>query len=95
MLNGTTSQSQSSRPTSVISDNMPGQILSQEHDSAPRGTDVATGSITVETQTDEAPAIETRMVPVVQHDISTRALIIIFIAISVQIILLSSFKNYL
>ncbi len=92
MLNGTTSQSQSSGPTSVISDNMPGQILSQEHDSAPRSTDVATGSITVETQTDEAPAIETT---VVQYDISTRAVIIIFIAISVQVILLSSLKNHL
>ncbi len=75
-------------------DNMPGQILSQEHDSAPRGTDVVTGSIVEEVQAGEASA-KTESVSVVRYDISTRSLIIIFIAISVQIILLSSFKNYL
>ncbi|PBK71127.1 hypothetical protein ARMSODRAFT_973602 [Armillaria solidipes] len=95
VLNGTTSQPLG--PASVISDNsMPGQILSQEHDSAPRSTvGVATGRIAEETQAGEAPTIESRMVPVVQHDISTWALIVIFIAICIQVILLSSFKNYL
>ncbi|SJL12463.1 uncharacterized protein ARMOST_15890 [Armillaria ostoyae] len=89
ILNGTTSQS--SGPASVIPDNT-SPILSQAHDSAPYSTDVATGSIQ-EAQA-EVPT-KTEIVPVVQHDISTRALIIIFIAISVQVILLSSFKNYL
>ncbi|KAK0227482.1 hypothetical protein EDD85DRAFT_975149 [Armillaria nabsnona] len=56
------------------------------------GTDVATGSI--EEAHAEAPT-KTEIVPVVQHDISTRALIIIFIVISVQVILLSSFEKYL
>ncbi len=70
-------------------------ILTQEHDSAPRGTvGVATGSIAEEVQVGEA-STKTESVSVVRHDISTRALIIIFIAISVQVILLSSFKNYL
>ncbi|KAK0227493.1 hypothetical protein EDD85DRAFT_975177 [Armillaria nabsnona] len=85
--------SQSSEPVSVISDNT-SPILSQERNSAPRGMDVATGSITEEVQAGEAPT-KTESVSVVRHDISTRALIIIFIAISIQIILLSSFKNYL
>ncbi|KAK0227477.1 hypothetical protein EDD85DRAFT_940287 [Armillaria nabsnona] len=44
----------------------------------------ATGGITEETQAGEAPAIETRMVSVVQHNISTQALIIISIAIGIQ-----------
>ncbi len=47
-----------------------------------------------EVQAGEVP-IKTESVSVVRHDISTRSLIIIFIAISVQVILLSSFKNYL
>ncbi|KAK0443629.1 hypothetical protein EV421DRAFT_528483 [Armillaria borealis] len=93
-LNDATSQSQSPGPASAISDNMPGQILSQEHDSAPRGTDVATGNIAEEVQAGEVPT-KTEIVSVVRHDISTRALIIIFTAISIQAILLSSFKNYL
>ncbi|SJL12469.1 uncharacterized protein ARMOST_15896 [Armillaria ostoyae] len=92
VLDGTTSQS--SGPASVISDNMPGQILSQEHDSAPRGTSMAMGSIE-EVQAGEVPT-KTESVSVVRYDISTRSLItIIFIAISVQFTLLLSFKNYL
>ncbi|SJL12476.1 uncharacterized protein ARMOST_15903 [Armillaria ostoyae] len=92
ILNGTTSQS--SGPVSVISDNS-SPILSQEHDSAPRGTDVATGSIAEEVQAGETSA-KTESVSIVWYDISTRSLItIIFIAISVQFILLLSFKNYL
>ncbi len=90
MLNDTTYQS--SGPASVILDNA-GPILSQEHDSTPRGTDVAMGSIE-EVQAGEA-LTKTESVSVVQYDISMRSLIIIFTAISVQIILLTSFKNYL
>ncbi|SJL12483.1 uncharacterized protein ARMOST_15910 [Armillaria ostoyae] len=92
VLNGTTSQS--SGPASVILDTMPGQILSQEHDSAPHGTDVATGSITEEVQAGEVPT-KTESVSVVRYDISTRSLIIIIIAINVQVVLLLFFKNYL
>ncbi len=92
MLNGTTSN-QSSGPASVISDDTLGQILSQEHDSAPCDTDVATGSIE-ELQAGEAPT-KTESVSIVRYDISTRAFVIIFIAISVQSILLLFFKNYL
>ncbi|PBK81768.1 hypothetical protein ARMGADRAFT_1090999 [Armillaria gallica] len=88
--NGTVSQS--SGPSSVTSDNT-GPILGQEHDSAPCSMDVAAGSIE-KMQGCEA-SIKTETISVVQHDISTRALIIIFITISVHIILLSSFKNYL
>ncbi|KAK0227500.1 hypothetical protein EDD85DRAFT_958113 [Armillaria nabsnona] len=91
MLNSTASQS--SGPTSVTSDNTD-PILSQECDSTPRGKDVTTRSITEEVQAGEAPT-KTESVPVVRYKISTRSLIIIFIAIGVQIILLSSFKNYL
>ncbi|PBK71091.1 hypothetical protein ARMSODRAFT_63365 [Armillaria solidipes] len=90
VLNGTASQS--SGPVSVISDNA-SPILSQEHDSAPRGMDVATGNIK-EVQAGAAPT-KTESISVVRYDISTRALVIIFIAISIQVILLSSFKNYL
>ncbi|KAK0443640.1 hypothetical protein EV421DRAFT_2035459 [Armillaria borealis] len=86
ILNGTISGS-----ASVISDN-PDQILSEECDSASGDTDVTRGG-TEEAQA-EAPT-KTEIVPVVQHDISTRALIIIFIAIGIQIVLLSSFQNYL
>ncbi len=69
--------------------------MSQEHDSGPHSTvDVATGGITLETQAGEAPT-KTESVSVVQHDISARVLVIIFIAVSLQVILLSSFKNYL
>ncbi len=82
-----------SGPVPVISDNTLGQILSQEHDSAPRDTDVATGSIK-EVQAGETTT-KTEIISVVRYDISTQALVIIFIAISLQIILLSSFKNYL
>ncbi|PBK71105.1 hypothetical protein ARMSODRAFT_1083362 [Armillaria solidipes] len=85
--------SQSSGPSSVTSDNT-GPILSEEHDSAPCGTDVATGCRVEKVQACEAPT-KTETISVVQHDISTRALIIMFIAIGVQVILLSSFKNYL
>ncbi|PBK81772.1 hypothetical protein ARMGADRAFT_1091002 [Armillaria gallica] len=60
--------SQSSAPSSVTSDNT-GPILGQEHDSAPRGTDVATGSIE-KVQGCEA-SIKTETISVVQHDIST------------------------
>ncbi|KAK0186766.1 hypothetical protein F5146DRAFT_1143161 [Armillaria mellea] len=87
VLNGTTSQS-----SGTVSDNT-GPVLSQEQDSAPRGMDVAMGSIK-EVQAGEAPT-KTENVSVVRHDISTRSLIIMFIAIGVHVILLSSFKNYL
>ncbi len=85
MLNGTTSQSSGS--VSVISDNT---ILSQEHYSAPHDMAAATESIE---EVQAGKKIE--IVSVVRYDISMRSLIIIFIAITVQIILLSSFKNYL
>ncbi len=87
ILNGTISGS-----ASVISDNSD-QVLSEECDSASGDTDVATGNV----EEAQAEALtKTEIVPVVHHDISTRALIIIFIAIGIQIILLSSFyfKNY-
>ncbi|KAK0421729.1 hypothetical protein EV421DRAFT_1960944 [Armillaria borealis] len=74
-LNGTASWS--SGPASVILDNT---TLSQEHDSAPCGMDVTAGRIQ-EAQA-EAPT-KTEIVPIVQHDISTWALIIILIAISI------------
>ncbi len=92
-LNCTTSQSL--RPTSVISDNTPGRIFSEEHDSAYsalRDADVATGGI--EEAQAEAPT-KTEIVPLVRHDISTRALTIIFIAIGIQVIFLLFFKDYL
>ncbi|KAK0227496.1 hypothetical protein EDD85DRAFT_958111 [Armillaria nabsnona] len=87
ILNSTTSQPSGSM--SVI----PGQMLSQEHDSAPHDVDVATESIE-EVQADKT-LTKTESVTVVQYDISPRAIVIIFIAISVQIILLASFKIYL
>ncbi|KAG7441363.1 uncharacterized protein BT62DRAFT_937125 [Guyanagaster necrorhizus] len=86
--------SQSSGPAPVVSDNTPDQTLNEEPDSIPCGTDVAMGNIK-EAQAGEAPT-KTEIVPVVQHDISTRLLIVIFIAIGIQVILtLSSFHNYL
>ncbi|KAK0217184.1 hypothetical protein IW262DRAFT_1508642 [Armillaria fumosa] len=81
MLNGATSQFL--RPVPIISDNMPGQILSQEHDSAPNSMDVVTGSIKEILAGEAVTKMES--VSIVQHDISIRALIIILIAISVHI----------
>ncbi|KAK0458206.1 uncharacterized protein EV420DRAFT_1544157 [Desarmillaria tabescens] len=91
MLDGTVSE-ESSRPASVISDKR-GQILNEEHNSAPRGTDVVTRS-TEAAQAGKAPT-KMEIVSAVQYDISTRTVIIIFIAIGIQFVLLSSFQNHL
>ncbi len=69
------------------------QICGEEHDSAPHGTDVAMGSVE-EAQADKAPN-KTVIVPVLQLDISTRALIIIFIVIGIQVVLLPYLQNHL
>ncbi|SJL12536.1 uncharacterized protein ARMOST_15964 [Armillaria ostoyae] len=84
--------SQSSESASVMSDNT-GQTSSKEHDSELCGMDEAMGSIEKE-QAGEATT-KTEIISVMRYDISTRALIVIFIAIGIQVVLLSSFKTFL
>ncbi|KAK0472746.1 hypothetical protein IW261DRAFT_1506717 [Armillaria novae-zelandiae] len=92
--NDTVSQ-ESSGLSSVISDNID-EILNAEHDPTPCSTmDMAVESIA---EAGGVPVIETRMVPANvhwQYDISIWALVVIFIAISIQVLLLSPFKDYL